>query len=201
MAYYVRLLSPSEKVIPFSEIVKQGNSIKLVSGTDIAWLKMEIYEPAYALISVLERDLITPGSLGENTLAKLRESIDNSYPINAREWVKNYLPKVKTIFSFHLISKDIVKEGWLTLGRIQNLLKDTLGGIIQADNEGFYNEDGDYILWQMYEGANGTIPAAILDDKGVWIPYQLKLNNKNAIERFKQGILPERGFLGKLLGR
>jgi hypothetical protein len=84
------------------------------------------------------------------------------------------------------------------MGRVQNLLKDTLTGIVQADNEGFYNEDGDYILWQMYAGAAGTIPAATLDANGEWIPYQLRLDDDRAIEQFKQGLPPKKGFLGSL---
>ncbi len=201
MGYYVRVLATSEKVIPFSEIVKQGNSIKLISGTDAAWIRIEIYEPEDNLISILDRELITPGSSGEDTIAKLIESINKSYPVSAREWIRKYFLKIKAIYSFQLINNNITARGWPTLGRIQNLLKDLLGGIIQADNEGFYNEDGDYILWQMYEGATGTIPAATLDDDGDWISYQLRLNDEKSIDQFKQGIAPQKGFLSRLLGR
>lgn len=201
MGYYVRLLAVSEKIVSFHEIVKQGNAIKLTSGTDTTWQKIEIYEPEDSLISILDREPFTLGSPAEAILAKLKESINNSYPVSAREWIKRYLPGITAIYSFQLVSNHITAKGWPTLGRIQNLLKDTLGGIIQADNEGFYNERGDYILWQMYAGAKGTIPAATLDDKGEWISYQLKLNDEEAIERFKQGLVPEKGFLGRLFGR
>jgi hypothetical protein len=201
MGYYVRILALSEKIIPFGEIVKQGNSIKLVSGTDTSWIRIEIYEPEDNLISILDRDLVAPGSSGEETIAKLKESINRSYPVSAREWLRKYFSTIKAIYSFQLNNNSMTAKGWPTLGRIQNLLKDLLGGIIQADNEGFYNEEGDYILWQMYAGATGTIPAATLDENGEWISYQLKLNDEKAIDLFKQGLAPPKGFLNRLVGR
>lgn len=198
MGYYVRLLTPSQKVISFSEITAEVDSIKLVSGIDQLWEKIEIYESKDNLISILERNSVSSGGLAETTLVELEESIKNCYPVSAREWLKKYFSRVKTIYTFQLFATNITKNGWPILGRIQNLLKDSLDGIIQADNEGFYNENGDYILWQMYKGASGTIPVATLDEKGEWVTYKLGLNSDKAIDLFKQGIVPKRGFLGKL---
>lgn len=201
MSYYVRLLTPAEKTTPFSEILKLGNSYKLVSGTDTFWDKIEIYQPEGSLIAILERHPMSDGGPFENEMVKLKSTIENSYPANAREWLRKYLSMVKTIYSFQLLADNIKKGGWPVLGKIQNLLKDNLTGIIQADNEGFYNENGDYILWQMYAGARGTIPAATMDENGVWVPFHLKLEDSQAIEQFKQGIPTKKGFLSKLLGK
>ncbi len=198
MAYHVRVLATSERVIPFSEIKNQGKSIRLVSGTDMLWNRIEIYVPEANLISILERHLVSAGSQGESELGQLKDSIQSSYPVTAREWLRKYFSGVKTIYSFELFGEKITKDGWPVLGRIQNLLRDLLGGIIQSDNEGFYNESGNYILWQMYEGAIGTIQAATLDEKGKWITFKLKLTDAKAIEQFKQG-LPQKGFVSRLL--
>jgi len=201
MAYFVRLLTPAEKNIPLSEITRQGGSINLVLGTDILWERVEIVEPAGNPIAHLERIPVSHGNRGETELNKLRDSIQSSYPVNAREWLKMKFTTVKTIYSFQLFTDNITKKDWPVLGRIQNLLKDTLGGIIQADNEGYYNDKGDYILWQMYAGAGGTIPAATLDENGEWISYMLRLDEPEAVDLFKQGIPPKQGFLSRLLER
>jgi hypothetical protein len=198
MSYYVRLLTAAEKAVPFSVLEKQCNSLKLVSGSGTLWDKIEIYQPADNLISVLERLPLSAGGPSETAMAQLKSVVASSYPVNAREWLRKYLSTVKTIYSFHLLAENITRDGWPVMGRVQNLLKDTLTGIVQADNEGFYNEDGDYILWQMYAGAAGTIPAATLDANGEWIPYQLRLDDDRAIEQFKQGLPPKKGFLGSL---
>jgi hypothetical protein len=201
MGYCVRFLTASEKVLPFQDVREQVATAKLVSGQDSAWDKIEISLPDGTLISVLERYPLSSEGQAQNEMALVKESLPGSYPLNAREWLKNYLFSTRVIYNFRLQAENITSRDWPLLGRIQNLLKDTLGGIIQADNEGFYNEEGNYILWQMYEGATGTIPAATLDEKGEWIPYQLRLGDARAIDRFKQGLLPEKGFLDRLLGR
>jgi hypothetical protein len=201
MVYCVRLLTTTEKTLPFSEITRQGGSINLVLGTDMLWERLEILEPADNPIAILDRLPVSSDSRGDIEMEKLRDSIQSSYPVNSRQWLRNYFSRVKTIYTFQLFTDNITKKEWPTLGRVQNLLKDILGGIIQADNEGYYNEKGAYILWQMYAGAGGTIPAATLDNNGEWIPYMLRLDNPEAVERFKQGIPPKRGFLSRLLER
>ena len=198
MSYHVRLLVKLDKVIPFSEIKIQGKWITLISGTETLWDRIEIREPQENLICTLDRHYIAPGRLNETAIPALKESIQGSYPLNAREWIRDYFSEIKTIYTFQVFPDNITDKGWQVLGRIQSLLHDWLVGIIQADNEGFYNENGDYILWQMYPDASGSIQAAVLDEKGRWISYRLKLNNAQAVARFKEGLPPGRGFLGRL---
>ncbi|MDD5703199.1 MAG: hypothetical protein PHU23_14270 [Dehalococcoidales bacterium] len=200
MSYCVRLLTPSERIVPYREILEQVDSLKLAAGSVEAWEKLEIYGPDDKLLSILERYSVGSDVRAGIELAKLRESLQKSEPTSAREWVKKYLSKVKTVYSFQLYPENITREGWPILGRIQNFLKDSLTGIIQADNEGYYNESGEYILWQMYPGAAGSIPAATLDENENWVAYQLKLDEKS-IERFKQGTLPRKGFLDRIFSK
>jgi hypothetical protein len=198
MSYYVRLLVKLDKVIPFSEIKNQGKWIKLISGTDVLWDRIEIREPEDNLICLLERHYISPGQINDSEIPGLKESIRNSYPVNAREWVKGYFSDIRAVYTFQIFPENITKGGWKVLGRIQSLLHDWLIGIIQADNEGYYNESGDYILWQMYEGASGSIQAATLDENGHWVSHQLKLQNAKAVAQFKEGVPSKKGFLGRL---
>jgi hypothetical protein len=198
MSYYVRLLVKLDKVIPFSEIKNQGKWIKLVSGKDMLWDRIEIREPEDSLVCILERHYLAPGRIAETPIPALKESLRGSFPLNAGEWIRDYFSDVKTIYTFQVFPESITGKGWQVLGRIQSLLHDWLVGIIQADREGYYNENGDFILWQMYEGASGAIQAATLDEKGRWISYRLSLNHPQAVARFKEGLPPARGFLGRL---
>ena len=201
MSYNVRLLTTSTKVIPFAKLMLDVESVRLVSGMDTSWERIEIFNSEGNLISILERISVSPGSPAETKLAELKWSAERSYPVNAREWIIQFLSKTKTIYNFQLLTDNITKDSWPVLGRAQNLLKDALTCIIQADNEGYYNENGDYILWQMYQDAAGKIPAAVLNENGEWIKFELRLNDEKAVEQFKQGTIPPRGFLGRLLGR
>jgi len=202
MSYKVRLLTPSEKVISFNTLEKLSDRIKLVSGTDALWDKLEIHDSHDILFSTLEHDIVSSGSNGESTLKDLIKAIQDRYPVNARQWLKNYFTTVKAIYTFTIFPDRMNKKSWLILGGIQNFLKDSLNGIIQADNEGYYNEAGLYILLQMYEGATGNVTAASLNAKGEWIPYSysLRLDDKKSVDLFKQGIAPERGFFTRIFG-
>ena len=202
MSYKTRLLTASQKVIPFSTLKKVSDRIKLVSGVDSLWENIEIYDAHDILLATLEYDIVSPGTTGETALKELDKAIQNKYPVNARQWLKNYFTTVKTIYTFNIFPDRMNKNSWLILGGIQNFLKDSLGGLIQADNEGYYNEAGLYILWQMYEGATGNATAASLDDRGEWVPYSysLRLDDKKAVDLFKQGIAPKRGFFSRVFG-
>jgi hypothetical protein len=202
MSYKTRLLTASQKVIPFSTLKKVSDRIKLVSGVDSLWENIEIYDAHDILLATMEYDIVSPGTTGETALKELDKAIQNKYPVNARQWLKNYFTTVKTIYTFNIFPDRMNKNSWLILGGIQNFLKDSLGGIIQADNEGYYNEAGLYILWQMYEGATGNATAASLDDRGEWVPYSysLRLDDKKAVDLFKQGIAPKRGFFSRVFG-
>jgi hypothetical protein len=201
MDYCVRLLTSSELSVPLQDIREQAETVKLVSGTETGWEALEISQPDGSLIAVLERYAISPGSQGQSQLSLVKESLHGCFPQNARSWLENYLSGARAIYVFRLQGDNITKTGWPILGRIQNALKDKLGGIIQADSEGFYNEAGDYILWQMYAGAAGSIPAAVLNEQGEWTAYQLRLDDSLAVEQFKQGLPPPKGFFNRLLGR
>jgi hypothetical protein len=201
MGYCVRLLTSSVERVPLQKIRDQAVSLQLVSGDETAWDKIEISQPVGSLIAVLERYSISAEGTAAIEMQIVKETLQGSYPLNAREWIRNYMAGIRVIYTFRLEGEQITSQGWPILGRVQNLLKDTLGGIIQADQEGFYNEEGNYILWQMYDGAAGTIPAAVLNDEREWTAYQLRLNDSAAVELFKQGSLPPKGFLNRFLGR
>ena len=62
--------------------------------------------------------------------------------------------------------------------------------IIQADNEGFTNEDGFHILWQFGESVDGPWWMGVLCDDQ-WRHFQMDLGNRQQRERFLQGQLPE----------
>ena len=197
MTYRVRVPVQTNKVLPFNDLLLHAGPARLVSGSGEDWNHLEILNSNEEVLASLKR---IQAEEKDEEVGRLREELKYALPPNAREWVNNYLSEVKTIFIFELNVDNISGKDWEVLGRFQNMLKDALQGIVQADHEGYYNEKGDYILWQMYEGAGGTIPAAVLDQNGNWISFNLKLNKPEAVQRFKEGILPKKGLLSRLLG-
>jgi hypothetical protein len=202
MSYYVRLLSPSKQIIYFSEIKAEIENVALVSGTDHEWTEIRIAGPSEIPIAILSRLEVSGGMPGLETLNKLKNDLGGTMPARSREWIRTFMEKVKTVYAFQLLTENLSTDAeWRTLGIIQNLHKDNLGGIIQSDREGYFNEQGDYILWQMYSGATGSVPAACLSEEGQWIPFQLKLEDDKAVQRFKNGELPPKSFIDVFFGR
>jgi len=198
MAYKVRLLTPSQKVIPFSVMKSLSAHIKLAAGTEQLWERIEILSANNTVVTTLDKDIVNPDSVGESILMELRTLIADKYPVKARQYLDNYFYTVRVIYTFNIFPDRMDKDAWLLLGGVQNFLKDSIGGIIQADKEGFYNEMGDYILYQMYENAFGGVPVAVLNEKGQWISYSLRLGDEKGVDLFKRGIAPKQGFFSEL---
>ena len=175
-----------------------SDRIKIAAGTKELWMRIEIFNSASTAFATLDRDIVSSESVGETTLTELRNMIWSKYPVKARQWLQNYFNTVHVIYTFNIFPDRMNKDDWILLGGVQNILKNSLRGVTQVDKEGFYNESGDYILYQMYENAIGGIPAAVLNDKGEWITYSLKLDDVNAIEMFRDGIVPKKGFFSRI---
>jgi hypothetical protein len=67
-------------------------------------------------------------------------------PASAARWLSEFLPRVRVIYALQLLSGTDVADGWTGVRTIQGRLRNKSGGILQADMEGFSNEDGYHIL-------------------------------------------------------
>jgi hypothetical protein len=198
MSYKVRLLTPSQKFIPFIDMEVLSDRIKIAAGTKQLWTRIEIFNASSTVFTTLDRDIVSPESVGETALTELRSMIWSKYPVKARQWLQNYFNTVHVIYTFNIFPDRMDKDDWIILGEVQNILKNSLRGITQVDNEGFYNEMGDYILYQTHENAIGSVPAAVLNDKGEWVSYSLRLWDEMAVDLFKNGVVPKQGFFSKV---
>jgi hypothetical protein len=175
-----------------------SDRIKLAAGNEQLWERVEILTSAHTVFATLDKDIVNPDTVGETTLTELRTLISDKYPLKSRQYLDNYFYTVHVIYTFTIFTDRMDQDAWALLGDVQTFMKASLRGITQSDNEGFYSEMGDYILYQMHENAIGSVPAAVLNDKGEWISYSLRLWDENAIDLFKNGIVPKQGFFSKL---
>ncbi len=60
---------------------------------------------------------------------------------------------------------------------------------MQADGEGFSNEDGDHVLWQFSEDVSGLWWMAVYRE-GAWCPFQMDLGNAEHRSAFFEGRVP-----------
>ena len=110
-------------------------------------------------------------------------------PASAAAWLAEYLPTVKTIYAFPLLSGTDEQNGWDILGKVKDLIFTQVVGIIQADREGFSDEKGYHILWQFSNSVKRPWWMSVLKD-GQWVRFQMDLGNRKHRAAFFRGQVP-----------
>ena len=102
----------------------------------------------------------------------------------------NILPTVRVIYAFQLLSGTDVDDGWTPLHRLHSAVWKDAGGILQADGEGFCDEDGFTILWQFGEHVTGEWNMGVLKN-GQWLHFKMDLGNVHHRKAFLNGEIPD----------
>jgi hypothetical protein len=132
----------------------------------------------------------TADGLGADELAEFMDEVAGTRPINAAVWLKNYLSKVKVIYAFQLLEGTDVENGWARLHAVYSYVWNRAKGILQADGEGFSNEDGFTVVWQFSETVNGPWNMAVLTSDDIWTSFEMDLGNKDQRAAFLRGEVP-----------
>ena len=162
---------------------------------DDDWTQLILRHLDGSEIALIERNLVEKGSLGSEELAEFAEEVAECKPANNARWLLDYFPRVRCIYAFQVLSGTDHKKGWEILGAVKEHIWSAAPSIIQADNEGFSNEEGYHILWQFNDSVDGDWWMAVLQD-GQWKPFQMDLGSRRQRESFIQGQIPEGAKLG-----
>jgi hypothetical protein len=196
MGYYVRVLSTSADCVSLSVLQSKLKEDKLRAklsaeeGAPDDWTQLILRHADELEIALIERNLVEEGSLGSGELAEFVEEVAECKPANAAKWLVDYFSRVRCIYAFQVLSGTYHKNGWEILGAVKNGIWSAAPAILQADNEGFTNEEGYEILWQFSDSAKGDWWMAVLQD-GQWKPFRMDLGNKRQRESFFQGQIPK----------
>lgn len=194
MGHYIRVLSPNPVRVPMSRLMEAleelGAPVALSGDSDETnWRQLILAHPEGKDIAVVECDLVEKGSLAEEEIGELLEEIAEAQPASAAAWLQSYLPKVKAIYAIQVVAGANEGEGWDVVDTVRNALLAHAGGIIQADNEGFSNEEGYHILWQFDEDVEGAWWMAVLKN-GKWVKFEMDLGDPEHREAFLAGKVP-----------
>jgi hypothetical protein len=197
MGYYIRVLAERDAVVSAKDlrVCLQRGAIDVVlettDGDDENWWGLELRHADGEHIAVIERNPVRPGELGADEIAEFIEEVADLQPESAARWLEKYLPTVKVIYCFQLLSGTDVGRGWEAVHAIQGELWNRLGGIFQADAEGFSNTDGYGIVWQFGDKVTGPWKMAVLEEGEQWTPFEIDLGNRQHREAFMAGRVPE----------
>ena len=196
MPYYTRVLSKDEEFPSFEELAQLIRSehpeykLTIEEGSEEEWETLLLSGTDEVEVALLERNPVDEGSLGQDEIAEFIEDTRDCKPESGVQWLAEYLAEVKMIYAFqHLQGAELV-EGGNALQALRSALWERGDAIIQADSEGFTNEDGYHIVWQFSDSVSGPWNMGILQD-GTWLHFTMDLGDPDHRDAFLSDEVPE----------
>jgi hypothetical protein len=196
MGYYVRVLSTSSTAISIGKLQSDlegkgfAATLSVDADTPELWEQIVLSHKDGTEIAVIERNVVTEDSLGSEELTEFAEEIADCKPASAAQWLLGYFSRVRCIYAFQLLSGTDHKNGWDILALVKGGIASFAPSVLQADAEGFSNEDGYHILWQFNDSVDGMWWMGVLRE-GKWVHFQMDLGNLRHREAYFRGLVPD----------
>ncbi len=191
MGYYIRVLG-KKLSIPLDQLREAAKPalLQISEGDGGAWEQLTLSHKSGQEIAIVERNPVIEGQLGADELREFIDEVSRYKPETASTWLQQYLPNVKVIYAFQLLGGTDADDGWSPLHRLYGAVWKCAGGILQADGEGFSDEDGFTILWQFSNKATGKWNVGVLKDDR-WLHFEMDLGNEQHRTAFLSGRVPD----------
>jgi hypothetical protein len=177
MGYYLRILTSKVSLIP------------TLLGDDDPWKQVVVRHTGGEAICAVECCTVTEMGPGRDEIDDFLEEMKECLPRSGAAWVASYLASVRTIYSFQILDGAYETCGWEVVDLLKSKIWNIAGGILQADREGFSNEDGYHAVWQFSDGVGGDWWMALLDGSK-WVHFQMDLGDIGHRDAFLRGEIP-----------
>ena len=195
MPYFSRVLSKDEAFPTLDELrevlraAHPGFRLTLESGEEDGWESLLLSSDDEVEVAVLERNPVFDGSTGQDEIADFLEDLHDAKPETGVAWLTEYLEEVKTIYAFQHLQGAELEDGGNALHALRSALWERGDAIIQADGEGFTNEEGFHIVWQFSDSVSGPWNMGILQDDH-WHHFKMDLGDPDHRAAFQRGEVP-----------
>lgn len=195
MAYYTRVLSKDEDFPEFDELAQfmRANhpeyKLTIEDGDEDGWQSLLLSSNSEVEVALVQRNPVCDGSLGQDEVAEFIEDTQGCKPESGVEWLHEFLADVRTIYTFQHLQGSDTEEGGNALHALRAHLWERGDAILQADLEGFTNEDGYHIVWQFSDSVSGPWNMGVLQE-GTWHQFTMDLGDPDHREAFLQGEVP-----------
>ncbi|MGB7546698.1 MAG: hypothetical protein WBM14_03035 [Terracidiphilus sp.] len=159
-------------------------------GTEEEWETLLLSGTDEVEIALVERNPVFDGSPGQDEIADFLEDLEDCKPESGVEWLTEYLGEVKTIYAFQHLQGADTEDGGNALHALRTHLWERGDAIIQADAEGFTNEDGFHIVWQFSDSVSGPWNMGVLQD-ATWHHFKMDLGDPDHRDAFLNGEVPD----------
>ncbi len=196
MAYYTRVLSKQEGFPSLDELAQSIRAehpeyrLTIEEGTEEEWDSLLLSGDDGVEVAVVERNPVAGGSLGQDEIAEFLEETAECKPESGVEWLADYLAEVKTIYAFQHLQGSETVDGSNALNALRSAIWERGDAIIQADGEGFTNEDGYHIVWQFSDSVSGPWNMGVYKD-GLWHHFKMDLGDPDHRAAFFAGEVPD----------
>jgi hypothetical protein len=198
MGYYIRVLGTANPDIHIDDLISGLAKDDLKAKFSLAenetaynWTVINVANSDGVDLMQIERNPVVDGELGKEELEEFREDIQNYKPTSAMKWLDKYFDKVKVIYAFQLLDASMNDNNFPIVGSVKSTIWSKTGGIFQADNEGFSNEEGYHILWQFSDDVTGDWNMAVKNFFGIWTNFTMDLGDQKQREEFWEGKVPK----------
>ena len=196
MAYYTRVLSKDDAFPSIEELrdvlgtAHPGFRLTLEAGEEDEWESLLLASNDQVEVAVLERNPVEIGSVGQDAVAEFEDELEDCKPDSGVAWLMEYLSEVKTVYALQHLQGADTEEGGNALHALRSALWERGDAIIQADNEGFTNEEGFHIVWQFSEDVSGPWNMGVWKDD-LWHHFKMDLGDPDHRAAFLAGEVPE----------
>jgi hypothetical protein len=191
LAYYTRVLSKDADFPSYDELaefISTGHpdyKLTVEEGTEDEWESLLLSGNDEVEVALLERIPV----FDEHDVSEFIEETQECKPESGVAWLHEFLADVKMIYEFqHLLGSE-TEEGGNALHALRSHLWERGDAILQADNEGFTNEEGFHIVWQFSDSVSGPWNMGVLQD-GAWQHFKMDLGDPDHREAFLNGEMP-----------
>jgi hypothetical protein len=195
VAYYTRVLSKDTEFPAFDELAQfiraEHPEFKLTieEGTEEEWETLLLSGIDNVEVALIERNPVFDGSTGQDEIADFVEDLRDCKPNSGVQWLEDYLDSVKTVYAFQHLQGADLEDGSSALHALRSALWERGDAIIQADNEGFTNEEGYHIVWRFSDSVSGPWNMGVLRD-GAWHHFKMDLGDPDHRAAFLRGEMP-----------
>jgi hypothetical protein len=198
MGYYIRVLGTQDPDIHLDELLDNlhvdGLTAKLAfaeGDTPAKWTFLEVANDKGNTLAQIERNPVVEGELGLDELNEFKEEIEDCKPTSAVKWLTKFFDKVKVIYAFQILNSAFDDGNFEIISSIKTKIWSKTAGILQADNEGFSNDEGYHILWQFSDNVTGESSCAIKNWLGKWDNFVMDLGDTTQRQDFQNGKVPK----------
>jgi hypothetical protein len=143
-------------------------NIVVTRGTPEHWDCILVADGDQKYLCEIERNRRGADTIFDEELAEFLDTLGSALPRSGAEWVADYLRSAQTIYAARYLEAafELAEDDHPGPADILWAIEKKLGGILQADGEGFTNEEGYTVVWDFKDDANGPWWVAVRKGDG-----------------------------------